>query len=195
NREDGDEPLLAENAAVLQLGLGDAPDGGAVHVDVPARHRPGDPGLALDEIHHHAVLGQYHPFRAKTGLDGKRAVGHQVTDLPVHGHHVARADDVVHIQQLTSRGVPGDVHAGIGLVHHFGAQADQAVDDPEDGVLVPGDEGGSQDHGVAGPDADLVVAVGDAAQGRHRLPLGPGAHQHHAIIGDVTDLLHVDQDV
>src|SRR5699024_8621042 len=132
HREDGDEPLLAEDAAVLQLGLGDAPDGGAVHVDVPARHRPGDPGLALDEVHHHAVLAHYPPFRGKTGLDGERTVGHQVTDLPVRGHRVAGADDVVHIQQFTGRSMPGDVHAGIGLVHHFGAEADQAVDDPED---------------------------------------------------------------
>src|SRR5699024_11881219 len=116
--EDGDEALLTKDAAVLQLGIGHPTHRVPVHVDVPARHRPGDPGLAVDQVDHHTVLGEHHPLRGDPGLDCETAVGHQVPDLPVHRHHVPRPDDVVHVQQLTGGGVPGDVHACVGLVDH-----------------------------------------------------------------------------
>ncbi len=54
-----DEAFLAEDAAVLQLRLGDFADGEAVDVDVAARHRACDAGLAGDEVDDHAVLGDH----------------------------------------------------------------------------------------------------------------------------------------
>src|SRR5699024_4057537 len=58
-----------------------------------------------------------------------------------------------------------------------------------------GHEGGGHDHHVALAHADPVVAVGDAAEGGHRLALAAGAYQHHALIGEVVDLADVDQGV
>src|SRR6202007_1842918 len=54
---DRDEALVAQDAAVLELGFGDLADGEAVHVDVAARHRAGHAGLAADQVDDDAILG------------------------------------------------------------------------------------------------------------------------------------------
>ena len=79
-----DEAFLAEDAPVLQLRLGDLADGEAVDVDVAARHRAGDVGLAVDQVDDHAVLGDHdvafghagqrgQPRRAPAGAATRRA--------------------------------------------------------------------------------------------------------------------------
>lgn len=77
----------------------------------------------------------------------------------------------------------------------FGAPAGQAVDDPVDGVLVSGDERGSQDDRVPGFDVDLVVPVGHAAQGGHGLALGAGAHQDDFVGGQRLEVARVHEQV
>src|SRR5699024_9548529 len=116
-----------QDPAVLELVLGHAADGGAVDVDVAAGHRAGDPGDAVDQVDHHAVLGEHDPLGVETALHGERAIGHEVTDLTVHGQDVLRSDDVVAVEQFAGRGVPGDVHAGVRLVHDLRPEAGEAV--------------------------------------------------------------------
>ena len=60
--DDGDEALLAEDAPVLEVGLGDLADAGAVDVDVAALDRAGDPRDAVDEVDDDAVLGDDDPL-------------------------------------------------------------------------------------------------------------------------------------
>ena len=55
--EDRDDALVAEDAAVLEGGLGDVADREAVDVDVARLDLAGDLGLAVDEVDDHAVLG------------------------------------------------------------------------------------------------------------------------------------------
>ena len=99
-----------------------------------------DEALAIfDEVDDDPVLGQDHPLGRHAGRHGQVSVGHQVTPLPVDGHHVARTDDVVAVQELPRAGVTGHVHQGIALVHHVGSEAGQPVDDAVHGVLVAGD--------------------------------------------------------
>ena len=114
----------------------------------------------MAEVYDDAVLGQHNPVAGNTGLHGQGGVGHQVTPLAMNRHDVARLDDVVAVEQLAGAGVTGDVNLGVALVHHFGAQAHQAVDDPVDGVLVTGDQRGCQQYCVADTHLDLVVPVG-----------------------------------
>src|SRR5690606_21644554 len=107
-----------------------------------ARHLAGDPRHPVDEVDDDAVLRDHHAVGRDAGGPGEVGVGTHVPDLAVDGQHVARLDDVVAVEQLAGRGVPGDVHERVGLVHDVGAPAGQAVDHPEDGVLVAGDQRG-----------------------------------------------------
>ena len=43
------------------------------------------------------------------------------------------------------------------------------------------------------PTIDPVVAVGHPGEGGHRLALRAGAHQHDLVVGQVVDLLEVDE--
>ena len=47
----------------------------------------------------------------------------------------------------------------VALVHDVGAEPGQPVDDPEDGVLVAGDQARGEHDGVAGLDVDPVVVA------------------------------------
>ena len=86
DHEHRDEALGAEDAPVLERGLGDVADRGAVDVDEPAVHGADDLGDALDEVDDDAVLGEDHAVRGDAGLDGEVAVGPQVAVLAVDGH-------------------------------------------------------------------------------------------------------------
>ena len=112
----------------------------------------------------------------------------------MHGHHVARPHDVVGVEQLAGAGVAGHVHHRVALVHHVGAPAGQAVDDPVDGVLVAGDQAAGQDDGVALLDVhEVVVALGDPAQRRERLALAARREQHLPLGRQLGEVLDVDQ--
>src|SRR5690606_16828123 len=121
-------------------------------------------------------------------------VGAQVPPFAVDRHEVAGPDHVEHVQQFPGGSVPGDVDQGVALVDDLGAPAGEAVDDPVDGVLVAGDEGGGQDDRVAGFDVDLVVAVGHAAEGGHGFALGAGADQHDFVGGQFVEVARVDEE-
>src|SRR5690606_16150927 len=141
----GDEALLAEDAAVLEGGFGDVSDGGAVDVDVSGLDDAGDSGPALVEVDDDAVLGDDDAVLGHSAEHGEVGVGAQVPPFAVDRHEVAGPDHVEHVQQFPGGSVPGDVDQGVALVDDLGAPAGEAVDDPVDGVLVAGDEGGGQD--------------------------------------------------
>ena len=73
------------------------------------------------------------------------------------------------------------------------AEPGEAVDHLVDGVLVPGDQRAGEDDGVALLDVhEVVVALGDPAQRRHRLALAAGGDQHLTLGGEVGEVLGVD---
>src|SRR6476659_2826343 len=101
----GDEPLVAQDAPVLEQRLGRAADRLAVDVDVPARHRADEPGPAVDEVDDTAVGRDddalaWHPRR-----HGQLGVGDEVPPLAVDRHDVLGLDDVVDVEQLAGAGV------------------------------------------------------------------------------------------
>src|SRR5699024_4000120 len=179
---DGDEALLPLDPAVLEHVLLGLADTRAVDVDVPARHRAGDPRPAVDEVDDDAVLGEHDPVGVYTGGDGQLAVGDEMTPLPVDRHDVAGPDDVVAVQEFPGAGMAGDVDLGVALVHDVGAESHQAVDDAVDGVLVAGDQARGEQHGVALADVDAVVPVGHPRQCGHRLALAAGAHEDDLVV-------------
>ncbi|OEI67240.1 hypothetical protein Cus16_3142 [Curtobacterium sp. ER1/6] len=193
--EDGDEPLLRQDATVLEVGVGDLADGRAVHVHVPdvelTRHRD----LAVLQVDDDAVLPEDDVPRRHARLDREVRVGVQVAVLAVHGQHVLRPQDVVAVQQLAGRGVSGDVDLRVALVHHLRAELRQPVDHAVDGVLVARDEARRQDDGVALADLDLVLEVRHAREDGHRFALRPGRHVDDLVVGDVLRLLRVDEHV
>ena len=189
-----DEALLAEDPAVLEVGLGDVADRGAVDEHVADVDLAGDLRLAVDQVDDHAVLGDHHVLGGHAGVAGQLGVGAHVPDLAVDRQHVARLDDVVAVEQLAGAGVAADVHQGVALVDHVGAPAGQAVDDAVDGVLVAGDQRAGEDDGVALLDVhEVVVALGDPAERAQRLALRPGGDQHLALGRQVGELLGVDE--
>src|SRR6478735_7026965 len=189
-----DEALVAQDPAVLEQGLVGTAHAAAVDVHVAAVDDADDRRLAVDEVDDDAVLGEYDVVLGDTGLDREARVGPHVAPLAVHRHDVARLDDVVAVEQLAGTRVARDVHLGVALVHDVGAETHQAVDDAVDGVLVARDEAARQQHGVAGPDVDAVLPVGHPGQRRHRLALGAGADEDHLVVGQVVELLDVDED-
>ena len=194
DRDDRDEALVAEGLAVLEVGFGDFADAGAVHVDEADLDLAHDVGLVVAEVDDGAVVRQQDALLGNARFEGDLAVGDEVAGLAVHRHGVERLEDVVAVEELAGGGVAGDVDLGVALVDDVGAELEQAVDDAEDGVLVARDQAGGEDDGVALADDDAVVAVGHAGQGRHRLALGAGGHQHHAVVRQVVDVLDVDED-
>ena len=120
-------PSSREDAPVLERRLGDVADGGAVDVHVAARHR------ARRSRARPSTRSTTTPSSASTRAVARHAgqhrevgVGAQVPPLAVHRHHVARPDDVVDVEQLAGRGVAGDVHHRVALVHDRGAPAGSA---------------------------------------------------------------------
>ncbi|MPM45358.1 hypothetical protein SDC9_92045 [bioreactor metagenome] len=194
--DDGDEALLAEDLAVGQLALGDVADRGAVDEDVRRVDLADDPGPVIAQVHHGTVLADQCTVPRHPGRHREIGVGDQVARLPVHRHRVGRPDDVVAVQQLAGAGMAGDVHHRVALVHHGGAELRQAVDHPEDRVLVAGDQRGGQQHGVAAVQVDdRVLLVGDPRQRRQWLALGPGRHDDQVVARHAVDVLEVDQRV
>src|SRR6185312_13276017 len=191
---DRDEALVAQDAAVFELGFGDLADGEAVHVDVAARHRASHAGLAADQVDDNAVLGDHDVVVRDAGQGGEVGVRPQVPPLAVYRHEVARPDQVQHIEQLAGRGVAGHVHQRRGLVHHPGAEPGQPVDHPVHRGLVARDQRGGQDDGVPGGDPDRVVAAGHPGQRRHRLALRSGGDQHHVTGWQLLGLAQLDQE-
>ena len=171
-----DEALLAEDPPVLQVALGDVADRRAVDEDVAAVDLAGDPRDAVDQVDDDAVLGDDDPVGRDAGLRWRAsALATMCRISPCTGMHVARAHDVVAVEQLAGARVAGDVHDRVALVDDVGAELGQPVDDPEDGVLVAGDQAGREHHGVTGLDLDpVVVAVRDPGQRRQRLALRAG---------------------
>ena len=182
-REDRDEALVAEHAAIGERSLGDVAHARTVDEDIADRHGADDARDTVLQIHHHAVLREHDAIARNARALRESGVGAQVTPLAVHGHDVARLHDVVGVEQFPGRAVPRHVHEGIALVHDGSTAAGQPVDHAIHGVLVAGDEGGGKHDRVVRPGLDLVVVVGDAGQDRHRLALRPGADQHHLVIG------------
>ena len=109
------------------------------------------------------------------------------------GQHVARAQDVVAVEQFARGRVAGDVHLRVALVHDLRAELGEPVDDAVHGVLVAGDEARGEDDGVALADLDLVLEVGHAREHGHRLALRSGAHVDDPVVGKVERLLQVDE--
>ena len=150
----------------------------------------------MRQVDHRAVLGDDRPVPRHPGRDGQVAVGHQVPDLAVHRHHVARTDQVVDVEQLAGGGVAGDVHQRVALVHHVGAQPGQPVDHPVDRALVARDQRAGQHHRVAPGEGDHgMLPVGHPGQRRQRLALRPGGDDHHLLGPVLLDVAQLDQGV
>src|SRR6202007_899234 len=102
----------------------------------------------------------------------------------VHGHHVARLDEVEHELDLLGVPVAGGVHGRVAGRHHVTADVVEPVDRVVDRTLVARDRRGGEDHGVAGTQLDLaVVAIGHAPQRRQRLPAGGGGDGYASLWG------------
>src|SRR5262252_3204351 len=78
-----DESLVAEDPAVLELGLGDVADRRAVDEDVAALDLAGDPCDAVDQVDDHTVLGDHDLLARHTGQAGQVGVGMQMAHLAV----------------------------------------------------------------------------------------------------------------
>ena len=189
-----DEAFLAQDPPVLQRALGHLADGQAVHVDVAARHLAHHGGLALGQVHHHAVLGDHDVAGRDPGQLGEVGVRPQVPPLAVDGHEVARLDQVQHIQEFARWRVAGHVDQRVALVHHPGAPPGQLVDHPVHGGLVARDQGGGQDDRVALGDPDRVIPGGHPGQRGHRLALRPRADQHDLARRHALRVARVDQE-
>ena len=83
---------------------------------------------------------------------------------------------------------------GIALMHDARTESHELIDDAIDGVLIARDQGGREDHGVAGLQHDAaVLAVSHARQRRHGLALGSGSHQDALVRRQGGDVLGVDE--
>ncbi len=150
----------------------------------------------MRQVDDRAVLGDDRPVARHPGRHGQVAVGDQVPDLAVHRHHVARADQVVDVEQLAGGSVAGDVHQCVALVHHLGAQPGQPVDHSVHRALVARDQRAGQDDGVAPGEGDHgMFAVGHPGQRRQRLALRPGGDDHHLFGPVLLDVAQLDQGV
>jgi hypothetical protein len=88
------------------------------------------------------------------------------------------------------------MHERVALVHDLGSEPGQAVDHLVDGVLVPRDQRAGEDDGVALLDVhEVVVALRDPAERRHRLALAAGRDQDLTLRREVGEVLGVDHDV
>ena len=106
-----------------------------------------------------------------------------------------RSHQVVHQLQLFLAGMPRDVDFGHLFVIDLGAPPVEVVDQVGDGLLVPGNEPGREDHSVPPLQLDLLVVVhGDAGQRAHRLPLGAGGDHADLLLGKMGELFQVDED-
>ena len=189
--EDRDEALLGEHTSVLEVGVGDLADRGAVDVHVSEVELADHLDVAVLQVEHDAVVPDDGRRLGDARLDGERGVRGEVPVLAVDRQHVARAQDVVAVQQFACGRVAAHVNLRVALVHHLRAELRQAVDDAVDRVLVAGDEARRQDDGVALPHLDLVLEVGHAREHRHRLALRPGAHVDDAVVGKIERLAQV----
>ena len=192
---DGHEALFTQDAAVLQVALGDLTDGAAVNVQVLAGNLAHHGRHAIAQIHNGAGLAEQHVLLRNAGLHRQVTAGNQVANLAVNRHNVLRLENVVAVKQLTRGSVTGNVNLRVALVHHVSAQLHEGVNDAEDAGLVTGNQRGGEHHGVAGLNLNLVVTVRHARQCRHRLALRTGAHHHDLVGAVVVNLLQVHQHV
>ena len=78
-------------------------------------------------------------------------------------------------------------------VHDLGAEPHEPVDHLAHVHLVARDRVRREDHGVALADGEpAVLAVGHAGERRHRLALAAGGDHAHVAVGEVADVLDVD---
>jgi hypothetical protein len=92
---DRDETALAEDEPVGKRRLADIAHRKAVDVDVPDLDPARPARLAVNQVHHDAVLRDHHVLRRDTGPHGQFTVRPQVLPLAVHRHDVAGPDRVV----------------------------------------------------------------------------------------------------
>jgi len=64
----------------------------------------------------------------------------EMASLSMHGDDDLRAHPFIHLHELRSAGVPGDVHMGLALRHDAHAKVGKLVHDPSDRDLVAGDD-------------------------------------------------------
>src|SRR5204863_6817320 len=96
----GDEATVAEDAPLGQQRLTHVADGQTVDIDVSALHVTDEPGPAVDQVDHVAVLAQHDPVRGHPGLDRQPGVRTQVPPFSVYGDEVAGAHHVEQVEQL-----------------------------------------------------------------------------------------------
>ena len=93
--DDRDEALLAEDAAILEVGIRDLTDGRAVDVDEAEVELADHLHLAGLQVEDGAVLAEEGVGLGDAGLLRERGIRPEVALLAVHGQHVPRLQDVV----------------------------------------------------------------------------------------------------
>ena len=94
-------------------------------------------------------------------------------------HYVLRLQNVVHVKQLSSGRVTGDVNLSVALVNHIGAKLGEPINDSVNSVLVSRNQRAGQNDSVAFDNFDVVLQIHHARKYRHRLTLATGGHEHY----------------
>ncbi len=125
----------------------------------------------------------------------ERGMLFQVTIIAVDGNEEFRPEEVDHEPLFFLAGVAADVDEAGGaiVVDDVGIAAAEVVDDAEDAFLVAGDDARTEDDGVAGGDAGVLVVVdGGAGERGHGLALGAGDEDAELVGRGVLDLVGMD---
>ena len=132
------------------------------------------------EGQHVAVFDDEHVVRGHARLHGQARVLGEHAVLAVHGHEVAGAHALDHLDQLVLAGVAGHVHARVAAVHDVAAAAEEVADQARDRALVAGDRARRHHDGVARSHRDVAVLVdADHGQRGERLALAAGHEEAH----------------
>ena len=113
--------------------------------------------------------------------------------LAVDRHEIGRVRHGQHELELLLAAMTRNVHESIGLVVDLATDLRKRVDDALDGLLVAGNGSGGDDHRVVcGDGKRLVLAIGHTRERGKRLALAAGAQDNDLILGNLVDVIGVD---
>ena len=191
--DDDDDAFARELLAVAQDDVADVADAEAVdehdaclHLAVEFRRVAREFKNATVFVEKDVLLGHAEAL-CKLGMAHKHAV------LAVHGHEVARADQIVHELQGVLAGMTRDMDALAPAVDDVSAELQQKIDGLADVTFVAGNRRRRDDDGVHRRDVDLAMrAHRHARQGGHRLALAACRRDDDLVVVVAADLVDVD---
>ena len=114
----------------------------------------------------------------------------QMTGLAMHGDSKLGPHPLIHMGQLVTARMAGDMHEMIALGDDGNAALGQAVLQIKNRGFVAGDNTRGEDDRVAFGQGDIGVTVLDnAGESGTRLALTAGADEQHFIVGDVAHIM------